>query len=1283
VATLTLGHDERTDANVRLTPYVPRIVIDWLRNSPEADAQTVDGSLLFADISGFTKLSEALAKRGKVGAELMRDALNGVFIALLDDAYDYGASLIKWGGDAILLLFDEHDHEARACRAAWEMQKTLDRVGRLHAPGGTVVLRMSVGITSGPVHFYLVGSVHRELLIAGPTATEVVTMEAIADAGEVALSPGLAGRLPRECSGAGKDEAILLAAPPAAVRESAPDVGDVSTIDVSTCIPVAARAHVLEEHSEPEHRTITTAFIDLIGTDSLLVERGVEALAADFDVCLRAIQEAAFRHQVPFYESDVGKGSVKVLLTAGAPSSTGRDEERMLLALREIIEAPGRIPIRVGVNTGKVFAGDFGPPYRRAYRVFGDAINTAARVMSRADAGQILATEIVLERSRRMFVTTPIEPFAAKGKALPIHASIVGPEAGVKERVGHRDGFAKARAPELDELLEAVDAGRKGQGWTIELSGRSGLGKSHLIDELIRRSPDLKVHRSRCDPYQSETPYFGLHAVLRSTLGVSADASPAKVASALRRALERKLPHLVPWAPVTGIPFGLDLPATPETSRLEERFLRERIAETLTELLAATLANRPAILVIEDAHFSDEATVDLLARLESVSRGGGSRPWLLLVSRDDPSAIGDGSGELRLALDLQPLGVARCVEVIHAVTEEDPLSPHVVDEVARRSGGNLQFLFALLDHVRETRSLASLPDSIEALVAADIDRLAPRDRDLARYAAVVGTTFDPALVAAATQGELVVDNEAWSRLGDLIERDPAGGYRFKSGLIRDTAYEGLPYRRRRQLHAWLAEEIELRGGDRSDEDAALIALHAHEAQQWARAWRYARRAADRAIELYANVDAAVMLERAIEAGRRVRGLGREPLAVAYIALGDARFHLGEFDRAALGYRSARRLLGAGSPRAGELTLKEAQIPMRFGNYTQTLRRLSRGLHELEPRTGRTAAADRARLYSRYGAVRMRQNRSQEAIACFTLAEKEAKRGRAPDVLAYAYTVHDLALLAQGRPEEATHGPAALALFEQLGNLVWQAATLNNTGLVAYELGRWSESLALYARAGQIWKTTGDHWSATFATYNRGEILSDQGRFDQAESELRDALRVWRASSAAPEIAQATRQLGRLAARRGDDEAATNLLGSAREQQLSNGEASEVLWTDAWIAEAHVLAGDPAAALERVPGLRARSQKLDAGGRIIPLIQRLHGWAMLELGAIDEAAEAFELGLNETRGRSAGFEHLALLEGQVLVARARSAPDPAVEAEFEAKLDELDIAVRPAARLRTA
>jgi hypothetical protein len=174
--TLAIPPSESVRAAVEselLKPYVPRLVIEWLRSTPDALHRELEATLVFADISGFTGLTERLAKKGKIGAELMRDTLDGVFRALLDEAYDWGAGLLKWGGDALLLLFDGPDHENRACRAAWEMQRTIDRVGRLHLSGGTLILRMSVGIGTGRFHFFMTGSVHRELLIAGPTETHL------------------------------------------------------------------------------------------------------------------------------------------------------------------------------------------------------------------------------------------------------------------------------------------------------------------------------------------------------------------------------------------------------------------------------------------------------------------------------------------------------------------------------------------------------------------------------------------------------------------------------------------------------------------------------------------------------------------------------------------------------------------------------------------------------------------------------------------------------------------------------------------------------------------------------------------------------------------------------------------------------------------------------------------------------------------------------------------------------------------------------------------------------
>src|SRR5436190_12222865 len=137
-----------------LKPYVPRLLIEWIRDSPESAYRAVDGSLVFVDISGFTALTERLARQGKIGAELMRDTLDGVFTALLDEAYDWGAGLLKWGGDALLLLFDGPEHAPRAARACWEMQRTIERVGRLRVTGGTVTLRMSIGITTGSLDFF-------------------------------------------------------------------------------------------------------------------------------------------------------------------------------------------------------------------------------------------------------------------------------------------------------------------------------------------------------------------------------------------------------------------------------------------------------------------------------------------------------------------------------------------------------------------------------------------------------------------------------------------------------------------------------------------------------------------------------------------------------------------------------------------------------------------------------------------------------------------------------------------------------------------------------------------------------------------------------------------------------------------------------------------------------------------------------------------------------------------------------------------------------------------------
>ena len=177
----------------------------------------VSGSVAFVDISGFTRLTERLARKGKVGAEEMSDILSATFAGLLAEARDDGADLVKWGGDAVLLLFQGPDHAQRAARAAHRMRATLRVIGRLPTTSGMVVLRMSVGVHSGDFDFFLVGDpdVHRELLISGPAASVTAETEAAAAAGQIGLSSSTAALLDARLLGAPLLDGRLLRSAPA------------------------------------------------------------------------------------------------------------------------------------------------------------------------------------------------------------------------------------------------------------------------------------------------------------------------------------------------------------------------------------------------------------------------------------------------------------------------------------------------------------------------------------------------------------------------------------------------------------------------------------------------------------------------------------------------------------------------------------------------------------------------------------------------------------------------------------------------------------------------------------------------------------------------------------------------------------------------------------------------------------------------------------------------------------------------------------------------------------
>ncbi|HZP31260.1 MAG TPA: adenylate/guanylate cyclase domain-containing protein, partial [Acidimicrobiia bacterium] len=629
-----------------LAPYLPRLVIDWIADDFDRTYQEIEGSVTFVDVSGFTNLSERLAKRGKVGAEDLADAIGSCFTQLLAVAYAEGGGLLKFGGDALLLLFTGPDHEARACRAAVAMRKELRTAGRLDVSGARVQLRMSAGVHSGLFHLFLVGESHREFIITGPAASTTVAMEGAADAGEIVVSEATAGALRPADVGDRKGPGLLLRRAP---RSSAPSASSSAPVvpapdlELARCVPVALRESLLADLREPEHRLITVAFVHYAGTDAMLEKFGAERVAAALEELVVAAQRAADRHRVAFLGTDIDADGGKIILTAGAPTSSGDDESRMLLALRDIADTDLDLHVQLGVNRGAVFAGDIGPVYRRTYTVMGDTVNLAARLMARAAHGEIIASTDVVERSPTRFACEALEPFMVKGKTNPIDAVSVGSIIGSSALDTTSVLPFLGRDRELGILVRAGEAAARGEGQFAETVGEPGIGKSRLVDEMRSRLDGMRQLAATSEMYESTTPYFTFRALARELLGIAPGTPNDVAADRIRAVLAELAPELLPWAPLVALVADVPMADTRETAELEGQFRRAKLGETVSELMGRSL-REPTLLLVEEAHWMDDASADLLRTLVADLPG---RPWFLCVTRraqDGGFVAPDGAG---------------------------------------------------------------------------------------------------------------------------------------------------------------------------------------------------------------------------------------------------------------------------------------------------------------------------------------------------------------------------------------------------------------------------------------------------------------------------------------------------------------------------------------------------------------------------------------------------------------------------------------------------------------
>lgn len=1230
-----------------LLPYIPRLVLDWLENHDAESRRSIDGSTLFADISGFTQLTERLAQQGKAGAEEMGDILNSVFDELLAPAYQHQGGLVKWGGDAVLLIFDGPDHGARAAAAAWEMQKVIRQVGKLKTSGGAVRLGMSIGVHTGPIDVLLVGSVHRELIVTGPSATAVAQMEKVADAGDVVVSRSTAEAVRRRGGriGARKGGGWLLDKPPYVpvlgirAAKAGPEV------DVSVSLTPDLRHHLLDGVVDHEHRHIAVGFIEVAGTDELAVASDERALTDAVEQVVSRAQEAAAANDVTLLSTDVNADGFKVILTAGAPRRVGDDEGRIVAALLAVVSEPSPLRLRAGANAGRVFAGDFGPFYRRVYSVAGDCVNLAARLMGAAGEGELLVSDVALGRTNGQFVSEPVPPFHVKGKAEPVVAHRV------KGRVTTRTQSAETtplvgRETELATLLTALREAQEGRGQTVDLVGPAGIGKSRLLQELTQVSgcPILWVDG---DIYGQATPYKPIRRFVREQLGLPFDAAPQAVAYGFRDLIADAAPHMVEWLPLMGYVIDAPFEMTDVVADLDVETRKERMEWSISQLLGA-LITEPSILVFNDAHYMDEATVDLMRRINS---DAAERPWLVVTSYrpDDRAVVAPGS----TVLELHPLDGAAADELLSTLTESSTLPLHRLRELAERAGGNPLFLQELAASAA-VEGLDELPDTIEEIISARIDRLSPTRRRLLRAAAVLGMIVDrdllgPMLVEVENASADVLDD--LGHLSEFVEPIDGRQLKFRHHLVREAAYEGLPFRRRSRLHASAADALER---EASDSRVDLLSLHALAGGRYETAWRASVVAGDRARDQYACAEAAECYRRALKAWDHLSERPVEITAVAE-ALGDQCYQLGDFPGAEAAYRRAIRT-GTVEPVTEALIRDKIALMRRdTGQFSAAVRWITSAQRALDGVEGRAAEHARGRVLVTRARVRYLQGRKREAYRNAAEALLVAEAVGDADTTATALEYMDATEFTMGGTPNSERSERALAIYREIGDLSGQARMHNSLGALAYFRGDWVEAIGHYSSAATAYRRSGREWIAALSDANVAEVLSDQGHLDHAGEILSASLRVFQGVGADGDMAFAGYMLGRIAARQGRFDEARERFVAARDHFSETGVADEVVLIDAYRAECELLAGQPDAALLLAESALVAARRLD-GTPAIPLLHRVRGLALDLHGSHQEADEELRLSLAHARERGAMHEVALALDTLVRTGRSQGAAE---------------------------
>jgi predicted ATPase/class 3 adenylate cyclase len=718
-----------------------------------------------------------------------------------------------------------------------------------------------------------------------------------------------------------------------------------------------------------ERRVVTILFCDLKGSTAAAEQLDPEEWAE--------IMNGAFEymiHPIYRYEGTVARLMGDAILAFfGAPLAHEDDPQRAIHAGLEIVNRvqPYRqqvaaewgvdFDVRVGINTGLVVVGEVGSDLRMEYTAMGDAINLAARMEQTAIPGTVQVSAKTHSLVSPLFDFEDLGEIQVKGKSEPVKTfrplrrkAEVGRLRGIK---GLGSGLV-GRQQEKEALVGALENLDAGTGGIVSLLGEAGLGKSRLIRELKSLSEAVPGRRTWVETlslsYETEQPYGLFRRLLRRVIGADLEDGPDRLREKIGRAVHSvQAEHRVQMQRVFESLFGLggadgDPPLEGETF--------SGLLSTMTAAWWRQQAElKPVILICDDLHWSDTASIGLLQHLFSVS----SQHALLLVLalRPDRAAPGWKASE-RAAQDhpqihteiyLQPLSTVESGELVDDLLRIADLPNALLARIQEKGAGNPYFVEEIVRSLidkglviqegdgarwRTTGEVSDLeiPGNLQTLLIARIDRLAAEARRMLQVASVVGRSFYYRLLLHVVDNPEVELDQSLQVLehAQLIEeaaRVPELEYLFRHALTQEAAYNTILLKDRRAFHLAVGEALETLFPDQRDELAPQLALHFSRARQAGKVLEYATRAGDNAYRLYALEDAVAHFELAQEWAERGEASGAQ-LSQLYLQHGRALELLFRWDDALAVYQELEDL----GVTSGQAALRLAAITAQAAFY---------------------------------------------------------------------------------------------------------------------------------------------------------------------------------------------------------------------------------------------------------------------------------------------------------------------------------------------------------------